>query len=125
MASSGDAGFRIKVLLSLFVIVTLLYSSYSIFNPEDIGDYTSFGNTTNYTASDTTLSNQSLDETYDYNTEDSQNFIDMLFGFGDFMTFGGVEEYWARMFLNSVTTICFIGIGFVIYLFVRDWVPFV
>ena len=123
MASSGDASWRIKTLLVLFVFVTLLYSSYSLFDPSGVTGYNTVD--PNYVPSQTTITNQTLDETYDYDTEDSQNFIDMLFGFGDFMTFGGVDEYWARMFLNSVTTICFIGIGFVIYLFVRDWVPFV
>ena len=124
MASSGDASWRIKTLLVLFVFVTLLYSSYSLFNPSGVTGYNTVD--PNYIPSSSTLNDSSpLDETYDYDTEDSQNFIDMLFGFGSFMTFGGVSEYWARLLLNTITTICFIGIGFVIYLFVRDWVPFV
>ena len=124
MAGSPDAGFRFKTLLVLFVLVTLLYSAYGIFNPDNIGN-TDLDAVTDYSPDNATLSEQNFSEDYDYDTEDSQNFIDMLFGFGDFMTFGAIDEYWARTFLTTVTTICLIGIGFIIYLFIRDWIPFI
>ena len=124
MAGSPDAGFRFKTLLVLFVLVTLLYSAYGVFNPYNLND-TNINDVSDYNPNRPILQEQNFTEDYNYDTEDSQNFIDMLFGFGDFMTFGAIDEYWARTFLTTITTTCLIGIGFIIYLFIRDWIPFI
>jgi len=126
MGTNSDSGFRLKLMLSLFVIITLLYTSYAVFNPETINASITPDVLSNYTASSSTINDsQALNETYDYDASEGQGFIDMVFGLGSFLTFGGISNSWARLLINSVTTICFIGIGYTVYLFIRDWIPLI
>ena len=124
MATNSDSAFRIKMIISLFVIVTLLYTSYSVFNPSYIDTTITPDAVSNYTASDGSGVQYNLSDTSEIEGEGS-DFIGLIFGLGSFLTFGVIDNSWARLFLNAVNTICFIGIGYTIYLFIRDWIPFV
>ena len=109
----------------MFLILSLLYTSYGVFNPSNIDSgYISQGQS-QYNYNRSVIGNSSLNENYEYDAEAGNDFIGMIFGVGSFLTFGGVGDTWVRMVLNTFTTICFIGIGFIIYLFVRDWIPFI
>jgi len=67
MATNSDSGFRLKLMLSLFVIITLLYTSYAVFNPETINASIEPDGLSNYTASSSTIDDsQALNESYSY-----------------------------------------------------------
>jgi len=102
-----------------------MYGSYGIFG--DIQTATEYNEQlTNYTYNESaSVGSGNLDETYSYDDTEGQNFIDLIVGFGSFATFGEIDNTFARLILNLTTTICFIVIGYLIYTFIRDWVPLI
>lgn len=126
---AGTEGtWRLKLIIGLFLVLTLLYTSYAIFDPATLSARYD-QNDPNYNPyepeSGTINESSKLNEDYDYNAEQGNDFIGMIFGFGSFITFAGVGDGMVRLLFNLFTTTCFISIGYVIYSFIRDWVPFV
>lgn len=127
MASVEGGNWRLKTIIILVLFVTTLYSSYGVFGSiqtadefnEEMIDYSHGDNSS--------ISNESLDSSYDYTDEkeSGEGFIDILVGTGNFLTFGDVDNEWARLLFNIVTLICTIVTGYLIYTFIRDWIPFV
>jgi hypothetical protein len=96
---------RLKLILFLFIFLFILYTINGLFysiDTDDAGFY---------------VDEESLAE------DDGGDFISMLFGFGDYFTFGNIDNTYARIFINIVTTSCWITIGYIIYTFIREWFP--
>jgi len=125
MGTLEGSPWRLKIILMLFVFLTLLYGSYGVFGNIQTADEFN-QNITDYTFNENAeLGNGTLDENYNYDSSEGQSFIGLVTGFGSFVTFGEVDNGFARLMLNMVTTICFVSIGYIIYTFIRDWVPLV
>ena len=127
MATSEGSPWRLKTIIVLVLLLTLFYGSYGVFGNiqtadeynQQLTNYTSDGGSTN------AVGNASGEFDYSTEAESGDDFIGMLMGFGNFLTFGEIDNGWARLILNTFTTICFIVIGFLVYTFIRDWIPFV
>jgi len=125
MGDTSDSGFRIKTMIILFIFVTLLYTSYGVFGSIEAPRYAE-GNYANYNYNNSQqLDNYTGTDSFDYDPSEGQGFIDFIGNIGSFLTFGNIDNVFARMLINIVNVICFTVLGFLIYLFVRDWVPFV
>jgi len=127
LGTIDGSNWRLKSIIVLTLLLTLFYGAYGVFG--DIQTASEYNEQlTNYSSTDGEI-NASGNHTgsFDYGSEaeSGQSFIDVLGGFGSFLTFGEVDNTWARMILNTFTTICFIVIGFLIYTFIRDWIPFI
>ena len=126
MAESGSP-WRLKAIIILFVFLTLFYGAYGVF-----GDITQLGDVDfdaeyNYNeSSEIGTYDISSDDAYETD-ESGDDFISMIVNIGKFLTFYDFAEINTFIFLlfNTVTTICFIVIGYIIYTFIRDWIPFV
>jgi len=126
MATSGDSGFRIKSIIVLVCFITIIYTAYGVFGSIQVQTYSSSSLTSyDYNRQNTSLEQQTLDENYNYDTSDSEGFIGMLMNIGSFLTFGNINNAFIRILFNTIILICGLVLGFIIYLFVRDWVPFV
>jgi len=126
MATSGDSGFRIKSIIVLVCFITIIYTAYGVFGSIQVQTYSSSSLTSyDYNRQNTSLDQQTLDENYNYDTSDSEGFIGMLMNIGSFLTFGNINNAFIRILFNTIILICGLVLGFIIYLFVRDWVPFV
>ncbi|MFX0132520.1 MAG: hypothetical protein ACFFDN_02620 [Candidatus Hodarchaeota archaeon] len=111
---------RLKLILILIIFATLIYGSYAVFGNIDVVFYYE-GNDTYYGAENQTIGyNQT-----DLGTEESSGFTDVLFGIGDFFTFGEIDNTWVRLSINVVMGCVWITIGYVIFTFVKEWIPFV
>jgi len=124
--ATSEGPWRLKVILILFFFVTMIYGSYGVFGSiTTMSDYEyelDYGKD-NITGQQIGDYNISQNETYSTD-ESGDDFIGMLTGFGNFATFENVDNVFARMLLTSATSICFIVIGYLIYTFIRDWIPF-
>jgi len=110
---------RLRLLLILVIFSTSIYGASAIFS--NLGGNVDENGYYNWSESGADLSqNQTnIGETK------SQNFIDALMGIGNFLTFGVVDNPWARIFLNSIMGLVWITIGYLIFTFVKEWIPFV
>lgn len=126
MASADGSPWRLKAIIILMLVLTLLYGSYSVFGTIQTADEFN-QQLINYSYDDNSTIDSTVNQTgtYEYNSDSGQDFISVLTGFGNFITFGEIENTWVRMIFNTFTSICLIVIGFLIYTFVRDWIPFI
>ena len=72
--------------------------------------------------------NQNIDLGYnesEIGTEQGTDFISLIVGVGDFLTFGNIDNGFIRIFLNFIVAFSFLAIGYVIYTFIKEWVPLV
>lgn len=112
---------RLHAILVIIVSITLIYTSYAMFSPENIG----LVNEEGYI-----IYNNSIDNDLGYNETDitvdtGNNFISALVGIGDFLTFGDINNSWVRLIFNIVMLLMWITLGYIIYTFFKEWVPFV
>ena len=122
--ATSEGSWRLKLIIMLTIMLTLLYSSYGVFGSIEVNEFNTFD--ANYTVNDSSsVGSGNLSGDYSYDSSSGQSFIDTLTGFGSFLTFGEIDNFFARMVINTFTSICFICIGYLIYTFIRDWVPFV
>ena len=56
--------------------------------------------------------------------EGGDDFISILFKVGDYLSFGNINNIYARTFLGIFISIFWICVGYIIYTFVKEWVPF-
>ena len=125
MGNTSDSAFRIKTIILMVIFITVIYTSYGVFGSITAPSYSDDG-IAEYSYNDSTqLDNYTGTDNYEYNPDSGQSFIDVLLGVGEFLTFGNIDNTFARLLINTVNGICFIVLGFMVYLFIRDWVPFV
>lgn len=108
---------RLRVIIIMFILLTCIYTSYSLFQDIEIGQY-------NVDESDYSKIGIKYNST-DEGEEISDSFIDVIFGIGDFLTFGAIDNFYARLVINIFVSVCWITIGYVLYTFVKEWIPFV
>lgn len=128
MATTSEVGWRVKTMIILMVVITMMYTSYGFFKDVGMIDYSIYQNDDalfDNASTSGAIGNGSFNESYEYDTTQGQSFIDIIGGIGDFLTFGAIGDGLARLFLSTVVVICYSMIAIIIYTFVRDWVPFV
>lgn len=113
---------RLSLLIFLFIFVTSCYSVYGFFGDLD-------------TAQE--INSERLNASYnrsawsggvDYNstdigTEKADDFISVMGNIGTFLSFGDIDNEWAKIPLQITITICWITIGYIIYTFIKEWIP--
>jgi len=106
---------RLKMIIFLFILLTSIYTANAYFGSITIEtvDYSPFEENIVLSENDTT---EGLDK--------GQSLIDVVFGIGDFLTFGNIDNFYARLLINVFISICWIGIGYIMYTFVKEWIPF-
>lgn len=110
---------RLKLILILIVFSSMIYGAYSMFGNIATVEFYG-GNSSYYDTSNQTIGyNQT-----DLGTEESSGFTDVLFGIGNFLTFGEIDNVWARLIINLVMSCIWITIGYLIFTFIKEWIPF-
>jgi hypothetical protein len=113
--ATAEGSWRLKTIILLVILLTSIYYINSFFYNVDID------NDGYITDTDLELDSNLTDEGVD----EGQGFIDILGNIGSYLTFGNIDNFYARLIINLFTTICWIIIGYIIYTFIRDWIPFV
>lgn len=106
---------RLKLILLIVILMSLIYTVNGFFYDVPVNDLGYMEDDTKTTSWNDTAKA----------TNQSASFIDVLGGFGDFVTFGNIDNIYARIILSLFTTICLITIGYIIFTFVKEFVPFV
>lgn len=125
MATVEGSPWRLKAIIIIVIYFTLIYGAYGVFgNIQTADEYNKelFNYTYNESA---TIGNGSLDSNYNYDSSEGQSFIDMITGIGEFASFGQIDNWAIRMMFNALNVIFGIVLGYIIYTFIRDWVPLV
>lgn len=109
---------RLKLIILLFVCVVGIYSAYGMFNNINLAEYPLVNST--YRPNNTGTSWNSSEA-----PTKASGFQDVVFGIGNFLSFGNIQNDWARLILITFITIIWIVIGYIIFTFVKEFVPFV
>ncbi len=118
MAESTNP-WRLKYMLIIFVVLTLMYAVQGVFVvAQEEMRITDLSQTGNISSED--LANATA-------RSSGENFIGVLGWFLGFITFQAIEgiPLWASGILSMFTSVCTIVISYIIYTFIRDWIPFV
>jgi len=111
---SGVVGaWRIRLMILLTVILVSMYIVNGFFYNVDIDN-------------DGYLNNDNLSINYNDTTEgvnEGDNFITFITSLGDYITFGNINNVYARLLINLFSTICFLIIGYIVYTFIKEWIP--
>jgi hypothetical protein len=109
---------RLRLLMILVIFATVMYTINGMFSTLDgnVSDgYITYENTSDY---DLSMNDTSAGESQ------GNSFIDVIGGLGNFLTFGAIDNPWARLFFTTLMTFVGIGIGYIVYTFVKEWIPF-
>jgi hypothetical protein len=110
---------RLKLILILVIFSSLMYTANAMFS--NLGGNVNSDGYITYTANTTNIGyNQT-----DIGSQKSQNFVDVLMGIGDFLTFAVIKNDWARLVLSSIMGLCWLTIGYIIFTFIKEWIPLV
>lgn len=110
---------RLKLILILVIFSTAVYTANAIFG--DLGGNVTEEGYIDYTPEKTNVTYNATD----LSTDQGTSFTDVLFGIGDFLTFGSITNTWVRLFFNGVMGIVLITIGYVVFTFIKEFIPFV
>lgn len=105
---------RIRFIIFLVVSLTCLYITNSFFYGVETDE-------SGFIVDETTTDSYGDEEA---GKESSQSFVSILFTAGNYLTFGNIDNVYARIIINIFTTVCWIVIGYILYTFVKEWVPF-
>lgn len=106
---------RLKLIVFIFVLLTCIYVSYSFFSDLNVDDYG-----IDYSDEEFILGENETTEALDQ----GQSFIDIVLNIGGFLTFGAIDNFFARLLINLFVSVCWIGIGYIGYTFFKEWIPF-
>jgi len=113
-----EGSWRLKAILFIIVMITFIYGAEALFMDIDssmsIGDYDQTGITGNISESEI----QGLQQ------EESGGILGVLGGVFAFVTFGSIVEMpvWARFFLSLFVTGMVIGIIYISYTFIYEFI---
>ncbi len=113
---------RLKLVLLLVVFSTCVYTASAVF-----GNITGSGtvNEDGYiTYNDTSPNDLYINET-ELSKEKGQGIVDVLGGLGDFLTFAVIDNVWARLLFNGIMALVWITIAYLVFTFVKEFIPFV
>lgn len=102
--------------------MTCIYGAYGVFGTIETADEWN-ENIISYDENSGNVYINNSDATTLSGENEGTDFISMITSFGNFLTFGEIENTWARWLMTTVITIMWIVIGFLIYGFIRDWIP--
>ena len=108
---------RLNTMILIFVMLTVMYTINGLFYGIETDEYgyikPTNGEEIEVNETDLTIHGKSA----------GKNFINLMFGIGDFLTFGNIDNEFARFIITLFTSVCWITIGYIIYTFVKEWVP--
>lgn len=112
---------RLKLILILVIFSSLMYLANALFGNLAEGNVNEEGYIV-YNVDNATEINYNES---DLGVKNSNSFVDVLLGFGNFLTFSSVTNPWARLLLSSIMGVVLITIGYLIFTFVKEWIPLV
>jgi len=111
MGSVGGS-WRIRYIILLFILLTSVYVLNGMFYDVDT---TVEGYIVEETALEYDDTNTAIDK--------GNDFMSILFGIGDYLTFGNIDNTYARILINIFVTCAWIIIGYLLYTFVSQNIP--
>ncbi len=111
---------RLNLILILIIFSTLVYTANAMFG--NLGGNVDENGYFNYT--ETGGEGLAYNQTSE-GTDKGNSFIDAIFGIGNFLTFGSIDNPWARLFFNGVMAIVWLVIGYITFTFIKEFIPFV
>lgn len=114
---------RLKIIIILVFMISCIYTINFIFSSSS-ANFLNEDGYVDYSQSNITSSATSWNDTVN-STSQGTDFMSVVFGIGDFLTFGSIDNVWARLFLSSIMAIVWIAVAYVIYTFVKEFIPFV
>ena len=114
---------RLRLLIVLIVFIICIYFTNAMFYTLD-GTINEEG-FVSYGEENITIDGELGYNETDLGTEEGGDFLGILFSVGSFLTFGIIDNTFIRLFFNFVVMFTFISIGYVVYTFIKEWIPFV
>lgn len=110
---------RLKIIIVLFIFIVSTYGFYVL-----LGDIETFNSPI---ANDSYFDSSTGDVTWNSSEGEQMgtDFKDVIFGLGNFLSFGNIDNEWARLFLVNTISICLITIGYLIFTFIKEFIPLV
>jgi hypothetical protein len=105
---------RLKLILVLIIFMACTYTINGLFMGVNT---TSDG----YIIPDSQVTYNNTEE----GLQSGNDFIGLLTTAFDLMTFGSIDNMYIRIFFNLVMVICSISLVYIIYTFIKEWIPFV
>ena len=108
---------RLKYMIVIFVFLTSIYTSYiflgNIDKPAENMDYVTYEDSIsqiNYNDTSRALKK----------TNDFWSVFGTLIGL---ITFSSIDNFYARLFLSLVMSILWIAVGYILYTYIKEWIP--
>lgn len=125
MAQVESNPWRIKFMLIAFVYLTIIYSAYGVLGDIDNESYfqdplTNVTDLDDYQGAGISSVNET---NIDASQESGDDFIGMVLGMGNFLTFGNIGNIYARLIFTTINVILGVVFAYIIYTFIRDWMP--
>jgi len=112
MGSVGGS-WRLKYVILLFVMLISMYVMNGMFYEQET-------TIEGYIVEDTEINFNDTEQA----TEEAGDFWGFLYGIGDFLTFGNIENSYARILINILVAVCWIIIGYILYTLITQHIPF-
>ncbi len=105
---------RLKLIIFLFILLTCIYISNGYFASITVEE-------SYYNIDDDSFVLSENDTTG--GIDKGQDLSDVVFGIGDYLTFGNIDNVFARLLINVFVSCCWISIGYILYTFIKEWIP--
>lgn len=122
LATVEGSPWRIYSLIFCVIVLFSMYTSYVLFSDIQVAEFNEFGLETGFNNSIEIVGNGT---NVTYGVNQGNDFISILTGIGGWLTFSNIENEYARLLFNVFIYCTWAYIGFLIYTFIRDWIPFV
>ena len=113
---------RLRAIIILFIFYVCMYGANALLY--DIDTMSDYENDDLVSFEDTNAEILENETDLEVSGQDEGNsFIDMLSGLFEFLTFGNIDNTFARLLLNTTMTIITITTTYIIYTFIKEWIP--
>lgn len=113
---------RLKLLLIVFMCIVSIYLCHGFFY---LANYNTVSEEGYMVYDDTSTINDYNMDNFTLEQNKGLGFTDMLIGAWDLLTFGEITNIYVRLLTNMITLSLWIVILYIIYTFIKEWVPFV
>lgn len=119
---------RLKAIIMLCVLLPSIYIVNGFFFNVDVDDNGYYEKDGSISIVDADTGYETEKTIIDYNaskkgTDEGTDFVDLIFNAGSYLTFGNIQNVYARIIINLFVTICWIVIGYIVYSFIKEWIP--
>jgi len=115
---------RLKAIIILFVFYVAMYGANALFiNIDTMGDFEN-DDLVSFDETDSKIDDNETDLEIS-GKDEGNSFIDMITGMFDFLTFSNIDNQYARLVLTTTMAIVTIVTAYLVYTFIKEFIPLV